>query len=83
MFGFSKNISYLYNMIKIDKSLVGKIVKVHLPQTYYKGSGVSTEASYIIGKCTFAGFNWRIGARQITINRTPIFPVIESQVEIL
>jgi hypothetical protein len=70
-------------MIKIDKSLIGKIVKVYLPQTYYKGSGVSTEASYIVGKCTFAGFNWFLGSKQITVNRTPVFLVTDRQVEIL
>jgi hypothetical protein len=70
-------------MMKLDKSLIGKIVKVHLPQTRYKGSGVTTEASYIIGKCTFAGFNWNVGAKQITINRMPIFPVREVDVEVL
>lgn len=70
-------------MMKLDKSLIGKIVKVYLPQTYYKGSGVSTEASYIVGKCTFAGFNWFLGKKQITINRTPIFPVREEDVVVL
>jgi hypothetical protein len=70
-------------MMKLDKSLVGKIVKVHLPQTKHKGSGIISEASYIIGKCTFAGFNWNVNAKQITINRTPIFPVREIDVEIL
>jgi len=70
-------------MMKLDKSLIGKIVKVYLPQTRYKGSGVTTEASYIIGKCTFAGFNWSLGTKQITVDRTPIFPVREVDVEIL
>lgn len=70
-------------MEKLNKSLVGKIVKVTLPFTKYKGSGVSTEASYIVGECTFAGFNWFLGKRQITVNRTPIFPVREEDVEVL
>lgn len=70
-------------MIKLDKSLIGKTVKVYLPQTRYKGSGITTEASYIIGKCTFAGFNWSLNVKQITVDRTPIFPVREVDVEVL
>jgi hypothetical protein len=70
-------------MVKLDRSLIGKTVKVSLPQTKYKGSGVTTEASYIIGKCTFAGFNWNLGTKQITVDRTPIFPVREVDVEVL
>lgn len=70
-------------MMKLDKSLLGKRVKVFVPQTFHKGSKITTEATYIVGECTFAGFNWIVGKRQITVDRTPIFPVREEDVEVL
>jgi hypothetical protein len=70
-------------MAKIDKTLIGKIIKVELPQTYYKGSKIHTERSYIVGKCDFAGFNWILGKKQVTVNRMPIYPVDEVDITVM
>jgi hypothetical protein len=69
--------------MKLDRSLVGKIVKVHIPSHTYPNTKVKVDARYVVGECTFAGFNWLLGKKQITVNRTPIFPVREEDVEIL
>jgi hypothetical protein len=81
-FGFAKICSYIYIMV-LDKTLIGKKVKVYLPQTYYKGSNTTVEACYIVGVCEFAGINQYLGVKQITVNRRPIFPIRESDVVIL
>jgi hypothetical protein len=69
--------------MNLNKSLIGKKIKVFTPKRFYPGSKVMVEDHYIVGKCTFAGINEYLGVKQITVDRTPVFPVREIDVEIL
>ena len=69
--------------MNLNNSLIGKKVKVFIPKRYYPGSKITVDAHHIVGKCTFAGINKFMGVWQITIDRTPVFSVRETDIEIV
>lgn len=61
-----------------------KRVKVAVPARNQSGFGFDpNKHSYVVGTCEFYGVNPTFNCLQITVDRTPIFPVREDQIEIL
>lgn len=68
--------------MKIDKSLIGQIITVRIPERNHQGKINQTQTRKITGTCTYAGYNEVLGAKQVTVGRTPIFPVTEFDVSL-
>lgn len=64
----------------------GKQIKVRVPTKKVPGEihhQYIEEFSYITGKCVFSGYNQIIQQYQVTIDRTPIWPVTDEDIEII
>lgn len=68
--------------MRIDRSLIGKVITVRIPETDHRGKVIKNRATKITGICTFAGYNEFLGTKQVTVGRTPIFPVTEFDVSL-
>lgn len=67
----------------LNESLIGRIVKVSIPDRDDSGKILSNKKTYVVGTCDSVGRNKYTGYIQITVNRMPIYPVKPSDVEIL
>jgi hypothetical protein len=65
------------------EQLIGKKIKVCINDRDFSGKILPTKFTFVTGVCTFAGYNDIIGEWQVTINRTPIFPIQFKDVEVL
>lgn len=63
--------------------LIGKKIKVRINDRDFSGKIIHNKFTSIIGVCTYAGYNKFIGEWQVTVNRTPIFPIKFKDVEVL
>lgn len=68
--------------MKINRSLVGKVVKVRVSERGHDGAKTS-KMTTIIGTCTFAGYNPYLGVQEVVVGRTPIYPVTEHDVTVV
>jgi len=64
--------------MKIDSSLTNRIVTIKINDRDDNGKKIWNKFVFIAGKCTFAGINPITKEIQITIDRTPYFPLVES-----
>lgn len=63
-------------------NILKKRIKVTVPARNESGFGFhSTKKTHVVGQCEFFGINEVFGVLQVTVDRTPIFPVLESQIE--
>jgi hypothetical protein len=67
----------------LNESLLGRTVKVWIPDRDINGKRLPNKKTYVVGKCTAVGRNKYTGYMQITVNRMPIYPVKPSDVEVL
>lgn len=65
------------------EQLIGKKVRVRINDRDFSGKVIPTKFTSIVGICTFAGKNAVLDTFQITVDRTPIFPIQFKDVEIL
>jgi hypothetical protein len=65
------------------EQLIGKKVRVLTNDRDFSGKLIPNKLTPIVGVCTFAGRNEMLDIFQITIDRTPIFPIQFKDVEIL
>lgn len=65
------------------EQLIGKRVRVRINDRDFRGRVITTKFTTIVGVCTFAGMNDLLGVFQITVGRTPIFPIQFKDVELL
>lgn len=63
--------------------LLGKRIRVRINDRDEVGKILSNRFTYISGICTFAGYNKSIGEWQVTLDRTPIFPIQFKDVDII
>jgi hypothetical protein len=68
--------------MKIDRSLIGQIITVKIPERDHTGKVIPAKSTKITGTCTYAGYNKYLGTKQVTIGRTPIFPVSELDISL-
>jgi hypothetical protein len=68
--------------MKIDRSLIGQIITVRIPERDITGKVIPTRATKITGPCTFAGYNQLLGVKQVTVGRMPVFPVSEFDISL-
>jgi hypothetical protein len=61
---------------------LGKKVRVKINDRDINGKLIWNKFTFIEGKCTFIGNNNILNLLQITIDRTPIFPVKEEDIEV-
>jgi hypothetical protein len=69
--------------MKIDRSLVGKVIKVKIPDRDFNGKTTLDKKTTIVGICTSAGYNEILGTKQVVIGRMPIFPITEFDVTLV
>jgi hypothetical protein len=69
--------------MKIDRSLIGKVIKVKIPDRDFKGRTTLDSKTTIIGTCTFAGYNQILGTKQVVVGRIPIYPVTEFDITLV
>lgn len=67
-------------MIQINQNLVGKTLTVLISDRDFNGKIIWNKTTTLKGKCTFAGFNNLLGYDQVTIDRTPIWPVVSDMI---
>jgi hypothetical protein len=65
------------------EQLIGKKIKVRINDRDFSGKIIPNKFTFISGECTFAGYNKYIEEWQVTIGRTPIFPIQFKYVEVL
>jgi hypothetical protein len=65
------------------EQLIGKKIKVRVNERDFSGKTLMNRFTFVVGICKFAGWNDLIGEWQVTIGRTPIFPIQFKDVEIL
>jgi hypothetical protein len=63
--------------------LLNKKVRVRVPGRNETGMVDAKLSSYSVGICKFAGWNPYLEVWQITVGRTPIFPIQFKDVEII
>lgn len=63
--------------------LIGKRVKIRINDRDMNGKTIPFKFTHIVGKCVFAGYNSYLEVYQVTIDRTPIFPIQFKDVEIV
>jgi hypothetical protein len=63
--------------------LIGKKIRVRIPDRNIIGKIETNRFTFVTGICTFAGYNEYLEDYQITIDRTPIFPIQFKDVEII
>lgn len=61
-------------------NLIGKSVTVRINDRDNNGKKIWNKFTTITGKCYYAGYNKALGCNQITIDRTPIFPIKEEDI---
>ena len=76
--GQGSNPSFL--AMKIDQNLVGKTLTVLISDRDFNGKVIWNKTTTIKGKCKFAGFNKLLGHDQVTIDRTPIWPIVPDMI---
>lgn len=59
----------------INSELESKVLTVRINDRDINGKIIWNKFVNIKGKCIFAGYNEVLGCDQVTINRTPIYPV--------
>jgi hypothetical protein len=64
-------------------NLIGKKIRVSINDRDINGKVIPNRFTSIDGICTFAGYNTILEVWQVTIGRTPIFPIQFKNVEIL
>lgn len=69
--------------MKIDKSLIGRVIRVKVPERNLKGRESTDQKTTIVGTCTFAGYNEILGTKQVVVGRTPIYPVTDYDVSLV
>jgi hypothetical protein len=65
------------------QQLIGRKIKVRINDRDFSGKPLPNKFTYVVGICTFAGFNKNIGEYQVTVNRMPIFPIQFKDVEVI
>ena len=60
-----------------EKDYLNKKIKVKVKDKY------SEDYVYVVGICTYIGFNQILNHYQITISRLPIWPITEEQLQIM
>jgi hypothetical protein len=63
--------------------LIGKRVRVRINDRDNFGKTLHNKFTYISGICKFAGYNKYLDVYQITVDRTPIYPIQFKDVTIL
>ncbi len=64
-------------------NLIGKNIRVSINDRDINGKVIPNKFTTIEGKCRFAGFNPILEVWQVTVDRTPIFPIQFKDVQIL
>lgn len=65
------------------EQLIGKRIKVKIVDRDTMGKLTPNRFTHITGICTFAGFNEILSVWQVTLGRTPIFPIQFKDVELV
>jgi len=65
------------------KQLIGKKIKVKINDRNLTGAVIPNQFTTIVGICTFAGYNEVLEDWQITVDRTPIFPIQFKDISII
>jgi hypothetical protein len=65
------------------EQLIGKKLRVRINDRDERGVVMKNRFTHINGICTFIGFNENIGEWQVTLGRTPIFPIEFRDIEVL
>lgn len=63
--------------------LIGKKVRVRINDRDMNGKVLPNVFTHIEGKCYFAGYNTLLDVYQITIDRTPLFPIQFKDIQLL
>lgn len=65
------------------EQLIGKIIRVRIPDRDSMGKEIPNLFTTIQGVCRFAGKNNILDVFQVTVDRTPIFPIQFKDVEVI
>jgi hypothetical protein len=65
------------------QQLIGKKIKVRINDRDFRGKINPNKFTFIFGECTFAGYNDVLDVYQVTVGKTPIFPIQFKDVEVL
>jgi hypothetical protein len=65
------------------EQLIGKKIRVRILDRDNVGKEIPNRFTTIKGICTFAGKNQILDVYQVTIDRTPIFPIQFKDVEVI
>lgn len=65
------------------EQLIGKNIIVRINDRDGMGKVIPNKFTTISGICTFAGYNSLLDVWQVTVGRTPIFPIQFKDVQIL